>query len=243
MIDSIPRLQRLLREDIVDKILKRDMTVLFGVRQVLQVERLFLYLCRHDGSIVDYSTVAQALDVQRAAVERYLRFFEAAHLLIQLRPFGYGKTVLRGRPKYYLADPSIASAVFLRDIQPLEDSTLLGNLVESTVFKHLATETFRSGGMNFSYWKGVKDREVDIIAEFGDRVVPFEIKYRSKEHTTSKDLRGIVDFCKERRPGLAYAITRDPADIETIAVDGSTIIKIPAPLACYLLGRFEHGFV
>jgi len=238
LTDSVPRLQRLLREDIIDKILKRDMTALFGVRQVLQLERLFLYLCQHDGSIVDFTTISGLFGVQRATVERYLQFFEATHLLTQLRPFGYGKEVLRGRTKYYLADPSIATAVFLRGSQPLEDATLLGKIVESTVFKHLTIETLRSPRIKFSFWKGTKDREVDIIAESGDRLIPFEIKYRSRKHTSAKDLRGLLEFCTDRRPKLAYVITQDPEDIDTISVGDSTIIKIPAPLACYFLGRF-----
>jgi predicted AAA+ superfamily ATPase len=242
MIDSIPRLQRLLREDIIDKILKRDMTVLFGVRHVLQLERLFLYLCLHDGSIVDFPTICRLLDAQRPTVEKFLKFFESTHLLTQLRPFGYGKEVLRGRTKYYLADPSIATAMFLRGSQPLEDATLLGHIVESTVFKHLAIETLHSQRLNFSFWKGGKDREIDIIAEAGNRLIPFEVKYRSKQHTSGKNLRGLTDFCKDRHPDLAYVFTREPEDIDSFAIDKSTIIKIPTPLACYLLGRFEHGF-
>jgi predicted AAA+ superfamily ATPase len=242
MIDSIQRCQRLLREDIIDKILKRDMTILFGVRHVLQLERLFLYLCLHDGSIVDFPTICRSLGVQRLTVEKFLNFFEATHLLTQLRPFGYGKEVLRGRTKYYLADPSIATAMFLRGMQPLEDATLLGHIVESTVFKHLAIETLHSQRLNFSFWKGNKDREIDIIAELGNRLIPFEVKYRSMPHTSGKNLRGLTEFCKERQPDLAYVFTQDPEDIDSFTVANSVIIKIPTPLACYLLGRFEHGF-
>ena len=40
LVESIPMAQKLLREDIVDKALKRDMTALFGVRRVLELERL-----------------------------------------------------------------------------------------------------------------------------------------------------------------------------------------------------------
>ena len=238
--DNIPRLQRLLREDIIDKILKRDMTALFGVRQVLQLERLFLYLCQHDGSIVDFPTISSLLGVQRQTVERYLSFFEATHLLTQLRPFGYGKEILRGRTKYYLADPSIAMAMFLRDLSH-ENATQLGKIVESAVFKHLAIETMQTKRINFSFWKGKKEREVDIIAESGHQLIPFEVKYRSKEHTTQKDLQGLREFCRERCPECAYVITQDPEDIDTIVIDNTAVIKIPAPLICYLLGQFEHG--
>jgi len=239
-IDGISLVQKLLREDIIDKILKRDMTALFGVRQVLQLEQLFLYLCLHDGCIVDYPAICEPLNVKRPTVERYLSFFEATHLLTRLRPFGYGKEVLRGRYKFYLADPSIASAVFLRGMQPLDDPTRLGAIVESTLFKHLAVETFGSSRMSFSYWKGKNDREVDLIAESGERLTPFEIKYRSREHTSPKDLRGLTEFCRERKPDLAYVITKNPDDLGILPNDHTAVVKIPAPLACYILGRFEH---
>ena len=47
-VESITQAQRLLREDIIDKVLKRDMTALFGVRRILDLEQTFLYLCMHD---------------------------------------------------------------------------------------------------------------------------------------------------------------------------------------------------
>ncbi len=241
-IDSIQTVQRLLREDIIDKILKRDMTALFGVRQVLQLEQLFLYLCLHDGSILDFPAICEPLNVKRPTVERYLSFFEATHLLTRLRPFGYGKEVLRGRSKCYLADPSIAQAVFLRGISSLEDPTRLGMIVESTVFKHLSIETLQSGKMQFSYWKGKKDREVDIVIEYGEQTIPLEIKYRAKQHTTPKDLQGLAEFCRERKPERAYVITKDPDDLETISLEGTDVFKIPAPLACYILGSSPFLF-
>lgn len=236
-IEEIPVVQRLLREDIVDKILKRDMTALFGVRQVLQLEQLFLYLCLHDGSIFDFAAVCDSLNVKRPTIERYLSFFEATHLLSRLRPFGYGKEVLRGRYKFYLADPSIATAVFLRGREPLENATQLGSIVESTVYKHLAFESVQSGGLRFSYWKGKNDREVDLVLEEGEKRTPFEIKYRSREQTTTKYIRGLLEFCKERAPDVAYVITKEPDDLDVFTCEKTKIVKIPASLACYLLGQ------
>ena len=45
LIDSITQAQKLLREDIIEKVLKRDMTALFGIRRILEFELLFIYLC------------------------------------------------------------------------------------------------------------------------------------------------------------------------------------------------------
>ena len=51
--------QKLLREDIVDKLLKRDMTALYGVRRVLELEQTFLYLCLHDGGLLDMADLSK----------------------------------------------------------------------------------------------------------------------------------------------------------------------------------------
>ena len=141
-----------------------------------------------------------------------------------------------------MADPSIAQAVFLRGRSSLEDPTKLGMIVESTVFKHLSIETLQSAPLSFSYWKGKKDREVDIIVQHGERMIPLEIKYRSKQHTMPKDLQGLVDFCKERKSGRAYVITKDSDDLDVISLGGTDVYKVPAPLACYILSSSPSLF-
>jgi len=63
MIESITLAQKLIREDIIDKALKRDMTAMFGVRRVLELEQTFLYICRHDGGLLDISALSSNLRV------------------------------------------------------------------------------------------------------------------------------------------------------------------------------------
>ncbi len=71
-IESITQAQRLLREDIIDKVLKRDMTALFGVRRVLDLEQTFLYLCMHDGALLDIQDLCSNLEVKRPTFYRII---------------------------------------------------------------------------------------------------------------------------------------------------------------------------
>ena len=109
-VDSITQAQRLLREDIIDKVLKRDMTALFGVRRVLDLEHTFLYLCMHDGGLLDMVDLCGNLEVKRPTAQSFIELLQATHLIYRLAPFGYGKDVLRARFKIYLADAAIAPA-------------------------------------------------------------------------------------------------------------------------------------
>lgn len=248
LASDLSRCQRLLREDIVDKVLKRDMTAFYGVRRVLEVEKLFLYLCYHDGGILDLATIGREIQTTKQTVANFLDLFEATHLVYRLRCFGYGKEVLRGRDKVYLADAAIAGAVLMLGRKLLEQPDRLGAAVETAVFKHLFTRFYREMPQ-FSYWRDTrkKDHEVDVIAELGGRLVPFEVKYQDAKIIPSK-LKGLRIFLEERKVDQGYVITRQWDDFGlmdvTSALPGreqeplpAKVLKVPAPLACYWLSE------
>ena len=242
IVESIHLAQKLLREDIVDKVLKRDMTALFGVRRVLELEQVFLYLCLHDGGLLNLPELCSSLQLKRPTVGSFIELLESTHLIHRLLPFGYGKQVLRARAKIYLADAAIAPGVLLKGKALLEDPDALGRAVETAFFKHVFTRYY-ARSVGFSYWRGKQGREVDIIADLDGRLVPFEVKYRAPQHKGVGELKGMVDFCAQHKIETGYVITREMTDFQVMDVDRdgakARFLKIPAPLACYWLGRSE----
>jgi len=239
-VESITQAQRLLREDIIDKVLKRDMTALFGVRRVLDLEQTFLYLCMHDGGLLDMQGLCKNLEVTRPTAQRFIELLEASHLIYRLQPFGYGKEILRGKYKIYLADAAIAPAVLLKGKNILDNTSALGIATETAVFKHLFARYYPQD-VRFSYWRGVKDHEVDLVAEMGSQIIPFEVKYRS-QRTGMRDLKGLLELCKAKNIEHAYVITKSLDDfglLNTENVSKTKIMRIPAPLLCYWMGECE----
>jgi len=244
---TVAECQRLLREDAIDKVLKRDMTAIFGVRSILEMEKLFIYLCFHDGGIVNPGTLAKELEgVSKQTVVNFLEIFEASHLLYRLRPHGYGKEVLRGQSKYYLADPAISGSVLLLGERLLEAKEKLGAAVEAAFYKHLFTRYY-SQAIAFSYWQSKKDRnkEVDVIGELGDQLIPFEVKYEDARINEGK-IPGLRLFCEEKSVDRGYVITRRLDEFGVLPVHSARhgrgrellptrVLKIPAPLACLWL--------
>lgn len=253
LTDDLIRCQRLLREDIVDKVLKRDMTALYGVRRVKEAEQIFLYLCYHDGGILDLNAVCKELQgVTRNTAQNLLGLFEDTHLIYRLKPFGYGKEVLRGREKIYLADAAIPGAVMLLGRQLLAEKERLGAAVETAFFKHAFT-WFHSAAPEFSYWRDRKNKgqEVDLICRAGDRIIPFEVKYRD-EAFSGKSLVGLRLFLEEQGIDRGYVIQQNWGDFGVHAVPSARkgqervmldakVLAIPAPLACYWLSKPGTG--
>ncbi len=236
-VENINQAQRLLREDIIDKVLKRDMTALFGVRRVLDLEQVFLYLCMRDGGLLDMQNLCTNLEIKRPTAQHFIELLEATHLIYRLQPFGYGKDVLRAKYKIYLADAAIAPAVMLKGKSLLDDPVALGIAAETTVFKHLFTRSY-SQNTRFTYWSGDRKHEVDLIAETNNQIIPFEVKYRL-QHTARQDLKGLIELCNKKSIKRAYVITKSSSDFGLLDLSGTEIqiMRIPAPLFCYWLGE------
>lgn len=240
-IESITQAQRLLREDIVDKALKRDMTALFGVRRILDLEHTFLYLCMHDGGLLNISDLSSNLEVKRPTAQHFIELLEATHLIYRLPPFGYGKDVLKGRFKIYLADAAIAPAVLLKGKSVLDDPAALGLATETSVFKHLFARYYAQN-VRFTYWRGKRDVEVDLVAEVGGELIPFEVKYRA-QHTGIRELKGLLELCAQKNIERAYVVTKSLDDLGPLpgVPEGTRVMRVPAPLLCYWIGASEIG--
>ena len=246
-VDSVTQAQRLLREDIIDKVLKRDMTALFGVRRVLDLEHTFLYLCLHDGGLLDMVDLCSNLEVKRPTAQHFIELLEATHLIYRLAPYGYGKDVLRARFKIYLADAAIAPAVMLKGKAILEDAAALGVATETAVFKHLFARYYAQN-VRFSYWRGKREHEVDLVAEVGGELIPFEVKYRA-QHTGARELKGLIELCQAKRIARGYVVTKSlddfgpmqglPVPAPGAEATATQIMRIPAPLLCYWMGAIE----
>lgn len=240
-VDSITQSQRLIRDDIIDKVLKRDMTAIFGVRRVLELEHLFLYLCMHGSGLLEMKTLCQNLSLQKPTIQHFIDLLEATHLIYRLLPYGYGKEILRASYKIYLADPAIAPAVLLKSKALVEDPDALGVATETVVFKHLYA-SYYSQNVRFSYWRGSKDKEVDLIAEMGEELVPFEVKYRS-ESASARNLKGLLELCRQKELDKGYIVTKNMSDFGLFQnhslLPRTRLMQIPASLLCYWLGKLE----
>jgi uncharacterized protein len=236
LVESVSQSQRLLREDIIDKVLKRDMTAIFGVRRILELEQMFIFLCMHDGGQQDLQSLASNLGVSKPTVQSFIELFESTHLLYRLPPFGYGKEVLRARYKLYLADAAISSAILMKGKTILEHADALGRCVETCVFAHLSSHS-SLGEARFSYWQNIKTKEVDLIVEIGERFYPFEVKYQS-QFVHENDILALIEFCQKKSILSGYVLTKEPQDIGPLK-GYEHIMRIPAALFCYWLGKAE----
>lgn len=233
--------QRLLREDVVERVLKRDMTALFGVRNVNDLEKLFIYLCIHTGGILAHAAVANALDTSSATVGNHLALLEQANLIYCLPPVRMGgKKALKARNKYYLVDAALRNAVLLRGEEVLTNADDMGLIVETTVLRHLYAYHYRDTP-EISYWRdAASGKEVDIIVRSPAYHLAVEVKY--KEKAALEKNGGLAVYCASEQLKQAYLVTKQETDFGDAALEGvaTQFLKVPAHILCYLLGQAER---
>lgn len=231
--------QRLLREDVVERVLKRDMTSLFGIRHVMDLERLFIYLCLNSGGILAVNTVASALG--SGAVKDHLLALEKSHLVHRLPPIDLtGKQALKAKYKYYLADAALRNAVLMRGREVINDPIELGLLVEGAVLRHLKAFHYRDQPA-IGYWRDATTvKEVDVVVRGAGYHFAIECKYRDGAELETKG--GLVTYCKKAPVDKAFLVTRRNDDLQVSRVDGvnNPFLRIPAHIFCYLLGVAEQ---
>jgi predicted AAA+ superfamily ATPase len=233
--------QRLLREDVVERVLKRDMTALFGIRSVNELEKLFIYLCLHTGGIFSVQTCASALGTSATTISNHLEALQQANLIYRLPPAATGgKKRLKARYKIYLVDAALRNAVLLRGEEILSRPDELGTIVETTVLRHLYAYHYQDSP-ELVYWRDTASaKEVDIIVRSPSYTIPVEVKYRDDGTLAEKE--GIVAYCKLERVAIAYWVTRRETDFGQLQFPGleTRFMRVPAHIFTYLLGQAER---
>jgi len=230
--------QRILREDIVDKALKRDLPSLYAIRNVSDIEKVFLYLCYNSSNIINMNTICKELQVSRNTLEKYILYLEGANLIYISPLVNVGpKKILKSQDKIYIADAALRNAVLMKD-DITNDAVELGIIAETAVYKHIKAFNYKTVTKVGYYRGGDKDKEIDIVVEYAKEKEPImiEVKYREDSSIPEKDM--VVQLSTNERPNLVITKRTDDSGIQTYE-NGKRIYKIPAPVFLYLLGYVE----
>ncbi|MFR0902324.1 MAG: DUF4143 domain-containing protein [Anaerovoracaceae bacterium] len=123
----------------------------------------------------------------------------------------------------------------------LSDESELGAMVETTVYKHMAS-FYQGSPASLGYFRKAKDnqKEVDVVVELPRQKILCEVKYRSNSHISSTD--AIVELCKDEKSKVtnAFLVTKRLDDFGITKHETKTpIFRIPAIAFLYILGKAE----
>ncbi len=223
---------RFIRQDIVDKVLLRDLPSLYGISDVQELNSLFTAITYNTANEFSYEELSQSSGVPKNTLKKYIEYLEAAFLIKQVKRVDQaGKRFLRDNYfKLYLTNPSMRSALFA-PLSATDD--LMGNLVETAVYAQWFHRTsFRP---YYARWnRGEVDmvglREKDLKANWA-----LEIKWTNRYWDKPGDLKSLLRFCNSSGLTRALVTTIDKEDVRT--KDKVEIQFLPAAAYAYTIGK------
>lgn len=233
--------QIIMRDDVVDKVLKRDLPSLYNIRNTTDLERIFLYLCFCSSNIISIEAISKELgSISRSTVDNYIQYLESANLIYRSFPVDLsGKKLLKPRSMIYIADAAIRNAVLMKEDQ-LTNPEEMGIMVETSVYRHIAAFYYQNT-VQVGYWRGgKKGNEIDIVVDFPKGRILIEVKYREQATIGEKDaIYQLADIAD-----ASIVVTKRADDYGIQATPGSKkLLRIPAFAFLYLLGHAEkHGY-
>lgn len=209
--------KKLVREDIVEKVIYRDLVDLYDIKKPEVLEKLFFYLADITSQILSVTNISNSLGLSREYTDKYLFYLEQALLVRRLKKFSRSvEKTIRSMDKVHLLDSGLITAFANPDP---------GQLLESVVASHLLR---REGGKVYYY----RDKyEVDLVFADAKRIFPIEVKY--KDDFSRRDLNGLILFGKKFKTGKSLVVSRNYMKKELH--NGQEIIYLPAWLFLLLI--------
>lgn len=230
---------RFLRQDIIDKVLLKDLPSLYGISDTQELNRFFNVLAFNTGDELGLEDLSKHANIAKQKLSDYLEYLEAAYLIRRVhRIDDNALRMKRARTfKVYLTNPSVRAALFGF---VSSDDEAMGRLAETTVWSQWLHDTDTSRSLHYARWKsGRQTLEVDIVSLAAQTQKPrfaVEIKWSDRIPGQLQELRAL------RELALKHSLAREPlVTTRTYSgraeLDGVGIEFAPVALHCYTIAR------
>lgn len=198
---------RFIRQDVIDKVLLRDLPSLYGIQDIQELNRLFNLLAWNTGQEVSIEGLSKRSGVSKNTIKRYIEYLKAAFLIeVVHRVDDNAKRFQRAvHFKVYLTNTSMRAALYFPETM---DGECMGHLVETAL---LAQEPMPSRAeIHYARWEKGKG-EVDFVRlDRAGRVGGVvEVKWSDLPVSDFSEIKSLIAFCRrEGNPRTAVVTTR-----------------------------------
>lgn len=234
---------RYIKNDVIEKVLLRDLPQLYGIQNIQELNKLFTVLAYQTGNETGLEKLSSVSGITKPTITRYIEYLEAAFLLFRIRRIDQtAKSFQRERTfKVYLTNPSMRAALFSPASQ---DDESFGHLAETAILSQWFHG--RTDSLYYARWKRTGPRkalgdhgEIDIVCCSPSDLKPTwlaEIKWSDTVQEIDQMWSSILEFCSKHRlehGGIITSRTKTGA----VKKEGVEFDMLPAAIYCYMVGK------
>lgn len=222
-----------IKNDIIDKVLLRDLPSLYGITDIQELNKLFVHIAFRSGNEFSYENLSTEAGIKKEVLKKYLEYLEAAFLVkVVHRIDQNAKRMQRVTSfKIYLTNPTLRCALF----NPIEENDdFMGTMVETIIFAQwLQKET---GDLYYANWTNGREKgEVDMVwtdLATQKAISLVEVKWSDRFFEKPTELKSLFKFL-ESNPNLRKIIVTTKSKTGTHATPNYKLLFIPAAIYAY----------
>ncbi|HJS33340.1 MAG TPA: ATP-binding protein, partial [Alphaproteobacteria bacterium] len=229
--------ERFIRNDIIDKVLLKDLPSLYGINEIQELNKLFSVIAYNAGGEASLENIAQSSGLAKPTIRKYIEYLESAFLIIKLTTVDDNcRTMKRERNfKVYLNNPSMRAALFAS--VNADDADRIGFLTECAIFSQWQhSPGFRQ--LRYARWRN--EGEVDIVYLSGPKQTPAwigEIKWSDRIAKHFSEETRSMQILLKRHKSIAGAIFTTKTITTSFQIEGKKVAVRPSSIYCYTVGR------
>ncbi|OOG69987.1 ATP-binding protein [Flavobacterium sp. A45] len=226
---------RYVKNDIVDKVLLRDLPSLYGIKDVQELNSFFSYLAYNTGNEFSFERLGKDSGIAKEIIKKYLEYLEAAFLIKVIHKIDDNAKKFKRVTsfKVYVTNSSLRTALFSPIVETDKET---GNMVETAIFSQWMHR--ENLDLKYARWKmGRSEGEVDIVLLDNKLFKPqwcIEIKWSNRYVEKPQELNSLIHFCKQNNFKATLVTTIDISDNKII--ENINITYVPAAVYAYNIG-------
>lgn len=166
-------------ENYVITYIERDIRQLINVSNLRTFENFMKMIASYSGQLVNYASISNAIGLSIPTVKKWLSILETSGIIFILTPHykNFSKRLVK-TPKLYFVDTGILCfLLMIRHSRDLKYHPLWGNIFETFVISEFYKRIYHTAEIPPLYfWRDKTGNEIDLLVDFGDKLLPIEIK-------------------------------------------------------------------
>lgn len=189
VITGLHSWRKYLMDNIITTSLYRDIIRVQNVKSPEVLEKLLFFTAANQGQTFAYTSIAETLGVDTMTVSSYINYLAQAYLVGVQENYAANPTgkIIRMNKKLHIVDNGIWNALLKIE---KTDGAEEGRLFENWAIRNVKYFADRNR-YNLYYWR-YGTRDVDLVVDARQRVIPVSVKYR--DNVAREDVKGLQAF-------------------------------------------------
>ncbi|MHC4222677.1 MAG: ATP-binding protein [Planctomycetota bacterium] len=218
------------RNDVVARAVYQDLPAVVGVLKLADLERVLLATQLHGTGPLTIEAFADALDLDRSTVVRYVDHLSRAFLLTSLKNFAAATD--RSRARIFPIDPALPNALLERGAGVLAYPEARRGLLVSAIVSHVE-HVARERGFDTAYFRE-GEIEADVVVVSPGGAMPIVVVDR--EDLGEEEAAAVERVMKRMQATRAFLLSRARPRRKTPLSFFESVYHMPAAYFLYALG-------